>query len=68
MSSSQSPANSPTVPASRPAAAGTDSVGANTVGGLWIATVFAPTLSVPAAAGLLAGTVGLFAGLWLLLQ
>jgi hypothetical protein len=38
------------------------------VGGLWIATVFAPTLSVPAAAGLLAGTVGLFAGLWLLLQ
>jgi len=36
--------------------------------GLWIATVFAPTLSVPAAGGLLAGTVALFAGLWLLLQ
>jgi len=38
------------------------------VGGLWIAAVFAPTLSVPATFGVLAGAVALVAGLWSLLN
>jgi hypothetical protein len=37
-------------------------------GGLWVATVVAPTLSVPAAAGVVVGTVALVAGIWLLLR
>jgi hypothetical protein len=37
------------------------------VAGLWVATVFAPTLSVPAAAGVLLGSVAVLAGLWLVL-
>jgi len=35
--------------------------------GLWLATVFAPTLSVPAAAGVLLGSLAVLAGLWLVL-
>lgn len=36
--------------------------------GLWVATVIAPTLSVPAAGGVVAGTAALLAGTWLLLR
>jgi len=38
------------------------------VAGLWSATVLAPTLSVPATVGTLAGCVTLLAGIWLLLD
>jgi hypothetical protein len=38
------------------------------VAGLWSGTVLAPTLSVPATAGTLAGCVALVAGIWLLLD
>jgi hypothetical protein len=37
-------------------------------GGLWAATVLAPTLSVPAATGVVVGMVALVAGVWLLLR
>lgn len=38
------------------------------VGTIWVATVFAPTLSAPATASTLAGCAALVAGVWLLLD